>query len=117
MTKYTALVLVGVICNALAQIFVKLATWKIQGGALGQHAIAAYFSPYLAAALACYAASFALMPVIFSLFPVGRIVPIMAGASFALVAMAGYFFGERLGVLNWLGIGVVSVGIFMILGK
>lgn len=117
MMKYAALVLIAIACNALAQVLVKLATWKVQGGAVGQHALAAYLSPYLFAALGCYAASFALMPVIFSLFPIGRIVPVMAGASFALVAMAGYFFGEHLGLINWLGIAVVSLGIFLILGK
>jgi hypothetical protein len=94
MAKCAALGLVAVICNVAAQIFVKLATSKIQGGALGQHALAAYLSRHLAAALASYAASFAPMPMIFSLFPVGRIVSFMAGANFALVAMAGYFLDE-----------------------
>lgn len=74
------------------------------------------FSPFIVIAIFFYGLSFFLTVKVFSCFPVSRASPIMAGATFVMVAIAGnLFFGEALTFNNWLGIFVIVIGVWLLM--
>lgn len=96
------LALVAVVLNVGAQLAVKLA-----GGNM--------MSIPLAAALACYGASFFLMVKIYAVNPLSLAAPLMAGLTFLLTPLAAVvFLGEDLGVARLVGIGLILAGILFI---
>jgi multidrug transporter EmrE-like cation transporter len=72
------------------------------------------FSPWLIAGLVFYAINVVLFAKALDKLPVSAAYPVLAGMGFALIAITGnYFFGERLGLNQYVGLGVILAGIII----
>ena len=104
----------AVLCNATAQLAMKLASQTdrvfIQG--LGPW-LSPWVTPWILAALTLYGASFVLTVRIFSLVPLSLATPVMAGATFLLVSISSaLFLGEQLSDIKILGMLLIIAGIY-----
>ena len=105
------LAVVAVLCNVLAQLAMKQA-----GQAQGHvNDLTGWLTPWLIAAIALYGASFLLTSRVFAVNPLSVASPIMAGATFVLIALAScLLLGEGFGLLKLAGIGLVLCGIALL---
>jgi len=105
------LALIAVVCNVGAQLAIKSAGERVTatGG------ITAWLDPILALAVALYGLSFLLTVKVFAVNPLTIAAPIMAGGSFALVALAGsWLLGETPGLVRLGGMAMIVLGIVLI---
>ncbi|NEO84357.1 MAG: EamA family transporter [Spirulina sp. SIO3F2] len=72
------------------------------------------FSPWFIGGLCVYGINVVLFAKALEKLPVSAAYPVLAGLGFALIAIAGnYFFEERLGLMQYIGMGVIFVGIIL----
>ena len=105
------LAVVAVLCNVVAQLAMK------QAGQVQHHAhhIGGWLTPWLVAAVGLYGASFLLTSRVFAVNPLSVASPIMAGATFVLIALSSYLLlGEGFGMLKLAGVGLVLCGIALL---
>lgn len=70
------------------------------------------FSPWFLGACLCYFCNVFLFAKSLDRLPVSIVYPAYAGMGFALIAVAGnLLFAERLGLNQWIGIGLILTGI------
>jgi multidrug transporter EmrE-like cation transporter len=73
------------------------------------------FSPWFIGGLAFYAVNVVLFAKALDKLPVSAAYPVLAASGFAmLVFSAAFFFGEKLGVNQLLGLGAVLLGIWLL---
>ena len=109
--KLPLLALLAVFCNVGAQLAMK---WSGRSSAAAD-TVAYWFSPWLAAAVLLYGASFLLTVRVVAVNPLSVASPAMAGGSFFLVALASSFLlGEPMGVQKIAGIALIFVGISLL---
>jgi len=95
----------------MAQIIIKHAG-KSGAGAAG---LASWLSPWIMLAIISYGLSFLLTVRIFADNKLSTVVPLMAGATFMLVSLAGVFlFGEDITSRKIFGSIAVLVGVFLL---
>jgi multidrug transporter EmrE-like cation transporter len=71
-------------------------------------------SPWFISGLVFYGINVVLFAKALDILPVSAAYPVLAGMGFALIAIsASWFFGERLGLGQWVGLGMILVGIIM----
>lgn len=114
-------ILAGVLLNAVAQLLLKAgadsagpislaagspALWRIAIG-LVQH-------PAILAGLACYAVSVLLWIVALSRVEVSVAYPMLSIGYVVNALLAGWLFGEDVGVQRWLGIAVIAIGVVLV---
>lgn len=81
-------------------------------GRKGLSALQDWVSPWIVAAVLMYFISFLFVAKILSRLPLSVASPVLAGGSFILAAIAGYvLFGEQIGLMRWVGMGLIAVGI------
>ena len=114
-----ALILTGVLLNAVAQLLLKAGARVIAGfeftpaNAVVIAGRVALNLPILAG-LACYAISVIVWILALSRVDVSIAYP-MLSIGYVVSAVAAYFlFGETLGVARWLGIGCIIVGVWLV---
>ncbi len=104
------LICFAAINNSVAAVLLKRSRYEVSDPGL----ISLLLSPWLIAALVFYATNVLLFAKALDKLPVSTVYPVYAGLAFGLVAIAGnYFFGERLGSGQYLGLGIILAGIII----
>jgi len=114
-----SLILVGVVTNAAAQLFLKAGT-----NAVGRFAFTAdnivpvgtrlALEPFILVGMACYVVSLVVWIMALSRVAVSIAYP-MVSLGYVLNAVAAwYLLGESLGAMRLIGIGLIIVGVFII---
>ena len=103
-----ALVLVGVLLNAAAQLLLKAGTNAMP---LGPRLA---LEPHILGGLACYAVSVVVWVVALSRVPVSIAYPMLSIGYIVNAVAAWYLFGETLSTMKLAGIGVIVAGVFMV---
>ena len=110
--KAIPLIVVGVLLNALAQIWLKKG---LQAAVGMQLAVGPLFrlmlEPWVLAGLACYAVSVVVWLGALSLVQVNYAYPFLALGFIANALMARAFLGEAMTPLRWLALGIIVVGV------
>jgi multidrug transporter EmrE-like cation transporter len=76
------------------------------------------FSPWFLAGLLFYATNVVIFAKALDKLPVSIAYPVLAGTGFGLIAIAGsFFFAERLGLNQWLGMGLILAGVIIVSAK
>jgi len=114
-----ALILSGVLLNAAAQLFLKAGTNTLgvvsfsASDWLGQ-ALRIGMNPHIIGGMLCYALSLVVWIMALSRVPVSVAYP-MLSIGYVVSAIAAYYlFGEAIGPTNWLGIGFIIVGVWLV---
>jgi len=114
-----ALIIVGVLLNACAQLLLKAgvkATGQIDfGGAqLWRAAQTLAFEPHILGGLACYVASVAVWILALSRVEVSIAYPMLSVGYIVTAIAAWYLFGENLSATRIAGIVVIIVGVYLV---
>ncbi|MGK7916317.1 MAG: multidrug efflux SMR transporter [Prochloraceae cyanobacterium] len=97
--------------NSLAAVLLKRSRF---GAPPGSSLASMLLSPWFIFALVFYAANVFLFAKALEKLAVSTVYPVYAGLAVGLVAIAGnYFFGERLNLNQYIGIGVILAGIII----
>lgn len=114
-----ALILVGVLLNAAAQLMLKAGTNVVGVVGVGQgtwtsQILAVILQPFIIGGLACYAFSVAIWIAALSRVPVSVAYP-MLSIGYVVNAIAAHFlFGEALSAARVGGISVIIVGVWIV---
>src|SRR6185295_10704674 len=103
-----ALVLVGVLLNATAQLLLKAGTNAMPLG------VRLALEPHILGGLACYAVSVVVWVIALSRVPVSIAYPMLSIGYVVNAIAAWQLLGESLSPLRLSGIGVIIVGVFMV---
>lgn len=114
-----ACILTGVTLNAVAQILLKMAVSQRGAIALRPRALlqTGYHlaqNPWLLAGLACYVVSLAVWLIALSRVSVNVAYPMLSLGYVMTAVLAWIFFGERLSLVQILGIGVIILGVYLL---
>lgn len=97
--------------NSIASVLLKQSRF---GAPPGSNLASLVFSPWFIGALVFYGVNVMLFAKALERLPVSMVYPIYAGLAFGLVAIAGsYFFGERLGLGQCIGMAIILAGIIV----
>lgn len=113
------LILVGVLLNAIAQLFLKagtnvLGTLQVEPEGLIATVLKIAFQPYIVSGLFCYVISVAIWIVALSKVPVSVAYPMLSIGYVVNAFAAWYLFGELLSTQKLLGIGVIVIGVYLV---
>ena len=112
-----AFVALAVILNVVSQLLIKSVMRSVSAVGLGG-LVRVFFTPPILFAVALYGLSFLLTMKVFQAFPLARVVPVMAGSTFVLVALfSTRWFGEAMYFSNWLGILIIVCGITLVVAR
>ena len=103
-----ALVLVGVLLNATAQLLLKAGTNAMPLG------LRLALEPHILGGLACYAVSVVVWVIALSRVPVSIAYPMLSIGYVVNAVAAWQLLGESLSPLRLAGIGVIIAGVFMV---
>ncbi len=104
------LICFAAINNSVAAILLKRSRYEAPDAGL----MSLLLSPWLIGALIFYATNVVLFAKALDKLPVSTVYPVYAGLAFGLVAISGsYFFGERLGFGQYIGLGIILTGIIV----
>lgn len=102
------IVFVAAAINSVAGVLLKQSRVEADGAPIWL----LVFSPWFFAACLCYLGNVFLFAKSLDSLPVSLVYPAYAGAGFALIALAGnLLYGERLGMNQWIGVGLIFAGI------
>jgi multidrug transporter EmrE-like cation transporter len=105
------LAMAAIVCNVGAQVAVKLAGQKIEA----QPGLLVWISPEILLAVFLYGLAFLFTIKVFAVNPITVAGPIMAGATFVLVGLAGsIIFAEALSLQRLLGMACILLGILLV---
>jgi len=116
---YIPLILLGVVLNAAAQIFVKkgmikLGYFDFSLASIGEMLLKASTNFYILGGLVCYGVSLILWMMTLSRVDVSFAYP-MLSLGLVLTSLAGYWFlGENLTFSRVLGIGLIMIGVYFV---
>ena len=103
------LVAAAVLCNASAQVLMKLANVTDAGN------LRHWFHPWLLLAVGLYGFSFLLTALVYARMPLSLISPLMAGAIFVLISLAAaLLLHEAVGPLKLAGMACIVLGIVLL---
>ena len=114
-----ALVLIGVLLNAVAQLMLKAGTNAIGAFQFSTANLAPIgwkvaTQPFILGGLACYAVSVVVWILALSRVEVSIAYP-MLSVGYVVNAVAAYFlFGEAMGVQRLVGIGIIILGVYIV---
>ena len=114
-----SLILVGVMLNAVAQLFLKAGTnvvgeLKFSQATLLPTILKVAFQPYIFAGLTCYVFSVAIWIVALSKVQVSIAYPMLSIGYIVNAIAAAYLFGETLTDLKIVGIMVIILGVYLV---
>lgn len=110
--KAIPLIVLGVLLNAGAQIFLKKGLQAAGGLNLSPGALVALFlQPGILAGLACYAVSVVVWLGALSLVEVNYAYPFLALGFVANALMAQWFLGEHVPGMRWLALAIIVAGV------
>ncbi|MEB3280157.1 MAG: SMR family transporter [Lyngbya sp.] len=105
-----AFVFIAAINNSMGSLLLK----KSRLVATDSSLLGLLFSPWFIAGLAVYGINVILFAKALEKLPVSVAYPVFAGIGFSLIAVAGgWFFGERLAINQWMGLGMILAGIII----
>lgn len=111
------IVVLAVLLNVSSQLLIKSAMRAVNGSGF-EGLLRVFFTPPILLAVFFYGLSFLLTMKVFQAFPLARIVPVMAAATFVLVAMSSTrLFGEIMNAANWLGVLFIICGIALLVAR
>lgn len=103
-----AIVLLGVLLNAAAQLLLKAGTRTTPLG------LALAVEPHILGGLCCYAVSVVVWVIALSRAPVSVAYPMLSIGYVVNAIAAWYLLGESLNPMRWAGIGAILVGVFLV---
>ncbi|HTV84716.1 MAG TPA: hypothetical protein VME63_04890 [Dyella sp.] len=110
-------VALAVLLNVSSQLLIKSVMRSVNADGLSS-LLRVFFTPLILLAVFFYGLSFLLTMKVFQAFPLARIVPIMAAATFVLVAVSSTrLFGEIMTSSNWLGVLFIICGIALVVAR
>ncbi len=123
--QYVIALIAALLMNAVANLLMKAGMTGVQagGGLLRDGPFGAVrtilTTPKLLIGLTCFALNAALY--MFALqskkLPISLAYPIMVGGGYAVIATVAYFLmGDRLTLLQWAGVSLILVGVFVVAG-
>ena len=101
------------IALAVGQLLFKQVGLAVRGKPLGEAALTLAQAPALYAALALYGATTFLWIWILTRVPLMQAYPWVAAGVILVPLLSGYFFGERVAPVFWLGAGLIAVGLLL----
>jgi multidrug transporter EmrE-like cation transporter len=105
------LICIAAVNNSVAAILLKRSRF---GVAPDSGLASLILSPWFIGAIVFYGVNVILFAKAMEKLPLSTVYPVYSGLAFGLVAMAGnYFFGERLGLNQYVGIGIILAGIII----
>lgn len=116
---YIPIILLSVIVNAVAQLFlkqgmIKMGYFEFSFGSILKMIFSSVTNIYIMGGLVCYAISLVLWMMTLSRVDVGFAYPLMS-IGFIVTALAGYwFFGESLTFSRILGITLIMLGVYLV---
>lgn len=112
-----AVIVVGVLLNATAQLLIKAGTAKFSELISSNFVVTAIrivFQPQIFAGLMCYVVSVGIWIFVLSRVPVSIAYP-MLSIGYVVSAFAGFMlFGESLSALKLIGISVIIIGVYLV---
>jgi multidrug transporter EmrE-like cation transporter len=114
-----ALILIGVLLNAAAQLMLKAGTNAIGVIGAGQgtwasQVVAVVLQPFIVGGLACYVFSVAIWIAALSRVPVSVAYPMLSIGYVVNAVAAHYLFGEALSATKFGGIAVIIAGVWIV---
>ncbi|WP_442319921.1 SMR family transporter [Caballeronia glathei] len=114
-----ALIVSGVLLNAMAQLWLKagtnaLGTLDFRGNAVLSTTFRVGMEPHILAGLACYALSVGIWIVALSKVPVSMAYPMLSIGYVVNAIAAWYLFGEYISVQRMAGIAIIIVGVYLV---
>jgi multidrug transporter EmrE-like cation transporter len=103
-----AIILVGVLLNAVAQLLLKAGTNAMPLG------LRLAFEPHILGGLACYVISVVVWVIALSRVPVSIAYPMLSIGYVVNAVAAWYLLGEALTPLRLTGIGIIIAGVFLV---
>lgn len=119
MNRYLPLILLGVLLNAAAQLFLKQGMRTIGHFAFSLENILpigtkVLINPFVLTGLLCYVISVIVWLMALSRVEVSYAYPLLS-VGYIVTAFAGqFFFQEALGLVRWAGILVICLGVFLV---
>ena len=119
MSRYLPLIIIGVLLNASAQLFLKqgmrhIGYFEFRLENIGRIILTVAASPYILSGLACYVISVAVWLLVLSRVEVSYAYPLLS-IGYIVTAFAGFiFFNESIGAIRWAGISVICFGVWLI---
>ncbi|MEL7037906.1 MAG: SMR family transporter [Cyanobacteria bacterium J06592_8] len=102
--------LIAAVNNSMGSLLLK----KSRLVATDNSLVGLLFSPWFIAGLCVYGINVIFFAKALEKLPVSAAYPVFAGIGFGLISVAsGWFFGERLGINQWIGLGMILAGIIM----
>jgi len=122
--KYAVALVVALSLNACANLLMKVGMNRVEssGGLLRAGVVGGVrtvlTSPILLVGLACFAlnAAFYMYALQSPTLKISLAYPVMVGGGYAIIATVAYFLGERMGLVQWMGVILVLGGVFLIAG-
>lgn len=114
-----SLILSGVLLNAAAQLFLKAGTNTLgvisfSGADWFGQALRIGTNPHIIGGMFCYAFSLVVWIMALSRVPVSIAYPMLSIGYVVSAVAAYYLFGESLGMVRWLGIGFIVIGVTLV---
>jgi len=103
-----AIILLGVLLNAAAQLLLKAGTNAVPLG------LSLAIEPHILAGIGCYVVSVVVWIIALSRVPVSAAYPMLSIGYVVNALAAWYLLGESLNAMRWTGIGVILVGVFLV---
>lgn len=105
---YWSLIFVAGVNSCIGNLLLK----RSRLGTSDSSLVSLLLSPWFISGLVFYAINVVLFAKALDKLPVSLAYPVLAGVGFALITLtANWFFGERLGISQYLGLGMIIVGI------
>ncbi|MGL5082365.1 MAG: DMT family transporter [Microcoleaceae cyanobacterium] len=105
-----SLIVIAAINNCIGNLFLKQSRLAAPDSSLFN----LLFSPWFIAGLCVYGINVVLFAKALEKLPVSTAYPIFASIGFGLISLAGsWLFGERFGLNQWVGLGVIVSGIII----
>ena len=124
MRSYFVALIVALVLNASANLLMKFGMKRIDaaGGVL-RHGLASGLwsvltSPLLICGMICFALNLGAYMFALQKLPISVAYPIMVSAGFAIIVLvAGLFLAERLDPVQWIGVGAILGGVWLVASR
>ena len=119
---HTVALAVALVLNATANLMIRAGARGIAAKCPGEAAVpilvamkAAIVNPWIIGGVVCFGLNLAAYSYALTKFPVSMAYPIMVSVGYAIIICgAAVWFSERLNVWQWVGVGVILAGVWLV---
>ena len=109
LTGWTLVLLAGTL-NCAGNLLLKQSRLQAGGSSLSELLL----SPWFLGGLGCYGINVIVFAMALDRLPISVAYPVLAGLGFLLIAiLAKWLFGETVAPIQWLGVGLILIGIIL----